>query len=362
MSGINQLNHTLRDYQLDVMKRIFEEYRQGKKSVCAVMPTGSGKTKTASTSALVNIQMNGGDVVWLAPLKELISQAQDCFPTSVHVTQVDETSEPQETMFPRIHISTVQSLSHAGRKFRPRAKFVVLDEAQYFFGTPEWNMVAKHYIEQGAKILSMTATPSRADGSPLMNLADSLVVGPTVKELIDRKFLVNCNVFSTDENTIITPCPVKTYLKYAKGTKAAVFCSTVEEASDLANKFVENGVSAGFAHSGNRSAVKLHKGGSIDVLCNVYLLSFGYDDPSLETVILNRRCGNPSTMLQMIGRALRPSEGKSFANFFDLYGVIHQYGFGLPTDDRKYSLDSPPICYREDKLVPGKDFTVIEVD
>ena len=354
----------LRNYQSKAIIDIFDEFNIGKKSVCCVLPTGAGKTTVGVNCVLRHIkEVRGASIVWLAPLKELIEQAKRYFPTSVDVVTVDEDSELQETMFPRIHISTVQSLSHNGRKFRPRATFVVLDEAQFFFGTPEWNQVAKYYIDNGAKVLSLTATPSRQDGSPLSGLADSLIVGPSVKELIELKHLCKCDVFSITDSAILRS-PVDVYKQYTNNTKAAVFCSTVEDAKGLSNEFNLSGIQASFAYSGDRKAVEWHKKGNIQVLCNVYLLSYGYDDPSIETIILNRRCGNPSTYLQMVGRGLRPSNNKTSCKFVDMFGVIHKPNFGLPDDEREYSLDGQAITLKVDRfenpLVAGEDFTVIE--
>jgi len=353
----------LRNYQLKAISDIFSEFESGKKSVCCVLPTGSGKSTIGVNSVLRHIsETKGASIVWLAPLKELINQTRKYFPTSVDVVTVDEDTELQETMFPRIHISTVQSLSHNGRKFRPRATFVVLDEAQFFFGTPEWNQVAKHYIDKGAKVLSLTATPARQDGSPLSGLADSLIVGPSTKQLINLNHLCKCDVFSIDFK-YNNYDPVASYIKYAYDSKAAVFCSTIEEAKDLSSEFNKAGISSTFAYAGDRRGIELHKTNQVKVLCNVYLLSYGYDDPSIETIILNRGISNASTYLQMVGRGLRPFVNKESCKFIDLFGVIHKPNFGLPDDEREYSLEHQAITLKTDRflesLVPGVDYTVI---
>lgn len=326
--------------------------------------TVTHNTTVGVSCVLEHIRRNrGASIVWLAPLRELIEQTKKYFPTYVDVVTVDENTDLQETMFPRIHVSTVQSLSKNGRKFRPRASFVVLDEAQFFFGTPEWNQVAKYYINNGAKVLSLTATPARQDGSPLSELADSLVVGPSTKELINLKHLVKCDVFSIDFK-YNTYDPISSYIKYAKDSKAAVFCSTVDEAKDLSEEFNKCGILATFAHAGDRRGVELHKTNQVKVLCNVYLLSYGYDDPSIETIILNRGSSNPTTYLQMVGRGLRLFGNKESCKFIDLFGVIHKPNFGLPDDEREYSLEHQAITLKIDRfintLVPGVDFTVIE--
>ena len=61
--------------------------------------------------------------------------------------------------------------------------------------------------------------------------------------------------------------------------------------------------------------------------------------------MIARGCGSVSTYLQMVGRVLRPSPGKTSALLIDLCGVVHEHG--LPTEDREYSLDGNPIKPRD---------------
>lgn len=336
----------LRDYQQKMIDDCVTAYRQGAKSVCGVLPTGAGKTRVGVACVRRHIEITpSASVVWLAPLVDLVKQAKQDFPSDMHVTTSTSRTEPQETMFPRVHVSTVHSLV---RGFRPRCTLLVLDEAQFFFGTPEWNQVALDYLALGVRILSLTATPTRQDGAPLRNLADALVVGPSAQELIARKFLVPMHVYGPPKRVDkIYMDPVDAYLKYAPNTKAAVFCGSIEEAKELSRRFNEAGVSAGWASADERGDVIRHQKNEIKVLCNVFLLSVGYNDPSIETVIIARGCGNPSTFIQMTGRAMRPFAGddvlpeKSLSTLIDLYGSVHQHG--LPWEPRRYSLDGHAI-------------------
>ncbi len=350
------MTRVLRDYQTTFVNNCAAAFRAGKVSVCGVLPTGGGKTACAIDMSLRHIALYGpgASIVWLAPLKELVRQARGAFPSNLSVVTSDEDTEPQETMFPRVHISTVHALANTG--YRPRATMLVLDEAQYFFGTPQWNTVVKDYLALGTRVLSLTATPVRADGTPLNELADELIIGPSVRELIawrgpnGERALVPCRVIGPDkEERWLAENPVAAYQTYAPGTKAAVFCQDVAQAKALAEQFNAAGITAVSVDSKDRSGIDAHRDGRAKVLCNVFMLSVGYDDPSIETIIMARGMSNVSTYLQVAGRGLRASPGKTLATIIDLKGIVHQYGFGLPDEPRAYSLGGRAI-----KLVTKK--------
>ena len=56
-----------------------------------------------------------------------------------------------------------------------------------------------------------------------------------------------------------------------------------------------------------------------------------------RAAVLARGCEHGGLLLQMVGRILRPYEGKHVATLVDLRGVVHKHG--LPSDDRVFSLD-----------------------
>lgn len=340
----------LRDYQTDVVDRAALAFRNGRKSVCVVLATGAGKTRCAVECSVRHIKSYGAgaSIVWLAPLTQLVDQAKLAFPSDVTVVTSTERSEPQETIFPRVHVSTVHALSNTG--YRPRATMVVVDEAQYFFGTPQWNKVIRDYLAMGARVLSLTATPARADGTPLDELADELVIGPSIQKLTDwrgpngERALVPCKVIGPDKGAdVLCEDPVEAYKTYADGTKAAVFCQDVAHSKAIAQRFNDAGISAVSVDSKDRDGIDGHRSGDVKVLCNVFLLSVGYDDPSIETIIMARGCSNVSTYLQIVGRGLRAHGDKTHCTLLDLRGVVRQYNFGLPSEPREYSLHGRAI-------------------
>lgn len=347
---------TLYDYQDAFVAAVGDAFAQGATSVCGVLPTGAGKTRATVAMCLRHLaQEPRRSVVWLAPLTELVRQAKDAFPADVSVVTATGATEAQETIFARVHVSTVHALARTG--LRPRGTFVVLDEAQYFFGTPAWNAVAQSYRAQGARVLSLTATPTRLDGTALSTLADAIVVGPSVQDLIDRwrrtdgrEGLVPPRVFAPAGRLDRGGDPVAAYLAHAPGTKAIAFCVDRAAARALCAAFLAAGVSAAWADADHREGLAQHRAGRVQVLCNVFLVSVGYDDPTVETVIWARGCGNAATYIQGNGRALRPARGKGAAYVLDLLGNVHQHG--LPEERRTYSLEGRAIRLAGSKPLP----------
>lgn len=89
--------------------------------------------------------------------------------------------------------------------------------------------------------------------------------------------------------------------------------------------------------SGDRKEIfNKHKKGDFKVLVNAGIATTGYDDPTLETIILNRATISLSLYLQMIGRGARIFENKSHFNILDFGGNMQR--FGNYTQDREWSL------------------------
>lgn len=346
----------LRDYQVAFTDDVAHAFGQGFTSVCGVLPTGGGKTRCAVELCLRHLARDSRrSVVWLAPMKELVRQAQAAFPTEVSVVTATRHTEMQDTLFARVHVSTVHALANTG--FRPRGTFVVLDEGQYFFGTPSWNAVAQYYRQQGAIVFSLSATPTRVDGTALGTLADHIVQGPSIVDLVDRwrrtggtEGLVPPRLYAPGMRVPRGDDAVEAYLRYAPGTKAIAFCVDRSAARALCERFQAVGVSAAWADAEHRDGLLLHRTGAVRVLCNVFLVSVGYDDPNIDTVIWDRGVGSRATFIQGNGRALRPSPDKLHATILDMYGNVHQHG--LPTERLTYSLEGRAIALADGKGVP----------
>lgn len=312
----------LRADQEKAVEEIRAAFESGARSPCLVMPTGSGKTATALT--YLDRYEKEGNVIWLVPRAALVDQAWRAARTWA-----------SEDLRRRLRPTTVQGLLASPALPRP-GSIGVVDEAHFFYGTASWGAVAHTY----GRRLAATATPARADGAALGQLCDRLVVGISRAALTKRRILPPVVVYGPPgkRSTEAWP-PAEAYLAKTPRERAIVFCGSIGHAQAVAEQFRAAGVSVGVATSEDDRDLELHRAGHIDVLCNVFMVSVGYDDPTVTVVILARPMGNASTYLQAIGRAR--GRGAPRVAVIDLYGNFHEWG--LPEQDRKYSLKGEPI-------------------
>ena len=314
----------LRDYQTRAVETLFERYRSGLSRLVLVAPTGSGKTVMAR--AVVQTAVKEGHTVLAVTHRiELVEQLRSRLGGGVRV-------------------ESVQGLLASGE--RPTANFLLWDECQHV-AAGVWSSVAMHYCS--ALHMGLTATPERADGKPLGDIYEDLVVAAKHSELLADGWLVPARLFfakETLDSGRLAQGPVEAWTRHAKGTRAFVFCRNVKDAYRAAEAFQAAGVTAKCVEASTppeerAAALAAFRAGTLTVLCNVYLLTEGIDVPDAQTAIIARGIGHPSTYLQMVGRVLRPAPGKDHAIVLDLVGVFHAHGH--PTEDREYSLTGDAI-------------------
>ena len=330
---------TPRPYQARAIEAVRHRWAQGARCVCLVLPTGGGKTFTAARLC------NGSRVLWIAHRRELIDQAMMAlrgeFPDR-HVAAI----APGHDRVPsaRVQVATVQTLLARGD--RPAADLIVYDEFHHYVAE-DWHRVAEAY--PGVRSLGLTATPERADGKPLGDMADALVVGATYSELLSDGYLVPCRVYQPPTSLgarELAQDPLAAYQRYTPGAQAFVFVGSVRLAYEQADRFTSAGIPSAVVEAKTKRqdrarAITDFSAGRVRCLVNVYALTEGVDVPSASAIILARGCDHVGMYLQIAGRILRPYPGKAEATLVDLTGASLQHG--LPTADRAYSLEGDGI-------------------
>ena len=76
--------------------------------------------------------------------------------------------------------------------------------------------------------------------------------------------------------------------------------------------------------------------GSVDIVCNCMVLTEGWDRPEASCLILARPTKSLGLYRQMVGRVLRPADGKTDALILDHAGAVFAHGF--PDDDVCWTL------------------------
>ncbi len=328
----------LRPYQQNTIVAVREHWSNGTRRVLVVAPTGAGKT------VLAQELIGGHRALLVAHRRELVTQTAKRFKSAFGESAVGLVLPGErESALARIQVGTVQSLIARGS--RPAIDLLVLDEAHHYMAA-DWRGLAEAY--PGVPCVGLTATPQRADGEPLGDIFDTLVVAASYSELVRDGFLVPATVLRPDHclGDDLAQDPIEAWLAHSGGTQTFMFAARVAIAQDWEKRLRDLGVRAATIHAmtptrDREESLAAFRAGTVRVLCNVGTLTEGIDVPEAACVVLGRNFGHVGQYLQVVGRVLRTSPGKALALVIDLIGTSHRHG--LPTDDRVYSLGERAI-------------------
>lgn len=356
----------LRPYQTSAHEAIRECFRNGHRRVVINLPTGMGKTVTA----LSYLFDAGGRWCWLCQREELIDQtartARALHPDiSIGIVQADR-HEPDAQLV----IASVPSLVQPER-LRAVGTFdgIVVDEAHHAVSTSHRTILAAlgGMDAEGPPIVGLTATVERGDQVALSEVFERIAYQIPLLQAIQSGYLADIAVqplsLILDLDRIpqsangdyqasalsdalleagIADAVADAYITKAPGMKALAFTVSVEQARLTAEALTRRGVAAewlsGETPSAHRRAMLARlRSGETRVIANCGVLTEGFDEPSLEALILARPTQSKSLYLQMLGRGLRRYPGKDRCLVVDVAGVSRRHTliqaaslFGLP--------------------------------
>ena len=345
----------LRPYQQQLVTEIRGQYQLGHRSVLAVLPTGGGKTVCFSYIAQAAAR-KGNRVLILVHRAELLDQASRAMPVPHGIIAANRGMDLSHA----VQVASVQTVARR-LHLLPRDFFqlIVVDEAHHT-SAGTWDKTIQHF--HAAKLLGVTATPIRGDGRGLGGHYQVMVEGPTAQQLTDEGYLAPAKVlappgfdsaglrkkmgdFDTKDaeqrvGTIMGDC-VGHYRTHLDGQTAIAFCCSVAHAEATARLFQSAGIAAasidGTMSSERRRDLLSELGtGRLRVLTSCALIGEGVDVPSVGGCILLRPTASVGLHLQMIGRCLRPQDGKR-AVVLDHVGNTLRLGHHL--EPREWSLD-----------------------
>lgn len=380
---------TLRPYQAKADAEVVEAWRAGKKRVLLQLPTGGGKTVMFNHRAAVAAN-KGKRVLIIADRRELIQQAwQRLWQASGIHAGIIMSGHAPAYMLP-VQIASVQTLNR--RSFPPNIDIVIIDEARGSVAD-SYKPIFEQYKD--AYFLGVDATPIRTTGQGFDHLYDHMVNGPTIKELealgslvpgrpfinpLDPRLLDKIKLTAGDynekqlsemmSNQQMTADLVASKLKHAPGKKTIVFAVSIKHSKLIIEQYRAAGISAahvdGEMPAAERDAIfKAFKTGKYEVLCNVGIACYGFDEPTIQCVQLARPTKSLALYLQQIGRGTRPWPGKENYILLDHANCIIEHG--LPNTDRKWTLKgkkkekAKPRQFKikvgdEERIVSGRDF------
>lgn len=343
----------LRDYQNNCITDLRQSYTDGHRSPLLVLPTGAGKT-IVFTWIAANAT---GRVLILVHRKELLRQTSEKL-TAFGVDHGMISPHYKPKYDERVQVASVQTLVNRFDKV-DTPDLIIIDEAHHATASM-WRKIFDRY---DCRKLGVTATPHRADGSGLDDIFDSMVIGPSVAELIRGGYLTKPKVYAPakvdlsgvrvqrgdyvvkDLNDVmnernITGDVIKYYRQLANDTPAVVFCVSIDHAESVAYQFASVGYRAAAVHGQmkpeQRDEILTGLGERYDVVCSCDLISEGTDIPAIGCAILLRPTISEGLYLQQVGRALRTYEGRTHAIILDHVGNVIRHG--MPDEDREWDL------------------------
>lgn len=341
----------LRDYQIDVIGALKASMRRVKRQVLQ-LPTGAGKTFVARKLAAAALEKRDQRIWFSAHRTEIVDQASRHFTEEgiEHSFFRSGTEHDFDARLQCISIQTLYARLKKGAPVPPPPDWWFIDEAHHL-ASDQW-MSCFAYAGNNW-VTGLSATPYRSDGSGLSAFQE-VVVGPSPRDLVERGVLMNPEIWCPpDRDDKLAGDPVETYLERARGARGVFFCANIAHSMDCAQRLQEAGVHARHVdqdtHRDERRAIlEAFMTGEVQVVCNVEVLTEGYDLPALEAISLARRTQSESLFVQMVGRVLRSAPGKERALVFDHGGNALRLGH--------------PLAHRQADITGRKKRAMAELD
>lgn len=350
----------LRPYQEEALSSIRDNLANGINKQLVVLPTGAGKT--VIFSHLPKAIDTALPMLVLAHRGELLTQAQEKILWSNPQLDVQIEKAEQHADMCDVVVASVPTLGRAESQRilkypKNYFKSIVIDEAHHA-AAPTYRRILDYFNYD--LLLGVTATPQRSDSVRLTDVFQEIVYYKTIQDLIQDGYLCRLvgyrvktdtdisevettngdYIASQLEETINTPTRnasvVAAYLQISPEKKAIVFASGVQHAKDLAISFqqvVATEVLLGTTTDEDRiSILTRFKTGQTKVLVNVGVLTEGFDEPSVEAIILARPTRSTLLYTQIVGRGTRLFEGKPHCIIIDIVDTTKgKKPLGLPT-------------------------------
>ena len=362
----------LRQYQQEALNTILGAIPH-QSEILIQAATGAGKTiifcKLIETILTKWPQVKIGI---LAHRKELITQAQDkllrVWPDAPIGLACASTGEPVDLDKPVV-IGSVQTLVRRIKATDP-FDLIIVDETHRIPPTninsqyKTW-LDAMQAANEKVRILGFTATPFRLSHGYIygweckvgnVNLFPQLDYRISISQLQELDYLCQyrakeitdvkkdlvgvrvtgeynlgdlSDVMSREEHV---GSAVKAVKEYAPDrSRIVVFCVTIDHAETVMRAFQDEKFRAACVHSKMPMAqrnmiLKMFERGELQVVCNVGVLTEGWDSPAVDCIVLCRPTKSVGLYVQMVGRGLRPHRDKKDVLILDLSSNCKTHG------------------------------------
>lgn len=335
----------LRPYQDELVEQVRAAWRSGYRAPCIVLGCGGGKSCIVAEIAR-RTTYNGKRVLFLVHRRELVDQ-------------ITATFAFWGVLMDLCSVQMVQTVTRRLKRI-PKPALIITDENHHSLAA-SYQRIYEHFPD--VPRVGVTATPVRLNGDGLGDVNDTLIIGKSTKWLIQNSFLAPYDYYAPSvadltglhtrmgeyvkadiekamiHNTVFGDV-IRYYKELANGKQAVCYCASVKHSKATAAAFREAGIFA--AHidgdtpaSERARIVAAFRAGDVRILCNVDLISEGFDVPDCECAILLRPTHSLTLYIQQSMRCMRYRKGKR-AIIIDHVGNYARHG--MPDADREWSL------------------------
>jgi superfamily II DNA or RNA helicase len=351
----NKTGKKLYSYQKGAISKIFKCFEEAPEDYHLLyqLPTGGGKTVIFSEIVRQYLKHHNNKVLIMTHRIELIKQTSRML-TEFNVVNkiVDSTANLEDQENYSCFVAMVETLNNRLNDDMLDISdigLVIIDEAHYNSFTKLFKFFEKSFI------LGVTATPLSSNiNLPMKDNYNELIVGESIKSLIENEFLAKAELYSYNvgltslvvgangdytvkssedlytNNEMLTKL-IEAYEEGSKGKKTLIFNNGIKTSLHVYDTFSHAGYP--IAHLDNTNTKKERseilqwfKETPGAILTSVSILTTGFDEPTVESIILNRATKSLTLYYQMIGRGSRILDNKSSFRVIDLGNNFQRFG------------------------------------
>lgn len=322
----------LRDYQRDFIAKVRASFRAGHKAIMAVKPTGMGKTTTAvslpkeGARVMVVVQQEVLVHQWVGTIRHLRRRAAS-------IEQAWQKADAGDEWI----VATHQTLQRNARykRFVGHIDLIIVDECDTHFSIA-YRAMMQEFIEAGARVLGLTATPYRGDKASLFGFYTDVPVSIELKWAFDQAWLVKPIVtvhrvksinFDALSKTRVDflPHEIESLLtseqvehdicnlvkEHHKKSHGVIRCRSVKQAQRLREMLVERyGLKVSCVwgeqpEEERKLEIAKFESGENTLITNCRVLGRGWDCPMVNEIFNAAPTKNKATFVQGLGRGVR---------------------------------------------------------
>lgn len=361
----------LYDYQIRDINSIFTKMENVNSNFHLLyqLPTGGGKTVIFSEIVRRYIETYNKKVVVLTHRIELCKQTSKMLKgfdvkNKIINSKIKELPDQNEYMCFVAMVETLKNRLNDEKLLIDDVGLVIIDEAHYNSFRKLFSFFDKSFI------LGVTATPLSSNVKlPMYENYKQLIVGDPINKLIENGFLAKANTYSYDVGLsslkvgITGDYTIKSsdelysrqemqnkllfaYEEKAKDTKTLIFNNGIFTSLYVYETFKEAGYD--IKHLDNTTPTEERKEILLwfkktpnAILSSVGILTTGFDEPTVQTIIINRATKSLTLYFQMIGRGSRSLPNKKEFTILDLGNNAARFGLWNSPVDWQHIFKSP---------------------